>query len=342
MVLTNEPAFDPSTPPLPGCNDVLARESRLLVELAQLADDRAAAEVRVEAQYQAASKSAERAFQDSRAALATELEIERRDAASDYAEQRQPCPGASRAANGGRRARPGRLAGRRGRGIRQGATQAERKLKETRWEAETLFEASKDIAPRQLKEFEQLVESWQVRVRQEHEDAQNLLVQWRLPWSNAALRWRRHRGGQWLARLAGARQLRDRRAASSWRRCALPPLAASFVPMWPFGIGGHRVGRGGTGPRLGLHRGPVVLLRVGFRAAGWRPACYLRRLAQRQADEIYPRLDQATLEAEALAQAALDDARTRAAAQQAELVAQREFGPGSSRRRLYRPDAAYH
>ncbi len=62
---------------------------------------------------------------------------------------------------------------------------------------------------------------------------------------------------------------------------------------------------------------------IGF-ALGLAACLYLRRLARQQIDEIYPKLDQATLEAEALAQSALDDARARAAAQQAELIARRD------------------
>ncbi len=62
---------------------------------------------------------------------------------------------------------------------------------------------------------------------------------------------------------------------------------------------------------------------LGF-AVGLAACLYLRRLSRQQIDAIYPRLDQATLEAEALAQSALEDARARAAAQQAELLARRE------------------
>ena len=324
MSLTPESDLEPSDEPQrgPEVPDVLARESRLLVELAQLADDRAAAELRVEAQYQAASKSAQRAFEDGRVALATELEIGRRDLAGDYGEQRQHALARYERESAEVERELAELQADVAREFDKSRRKAERKLKETRWEADTLYEASKDIAPRQLKEFEEVVESWQARVRQEHEDAQNLLIQWGQPWSNAAQEVNPEaESGGWLPRL----QERVNFVIAERQRLAglrIAPLAASYALLWPFGTAGIALAVTALAPGWGAVAAAVLLV-LGF-AVGLAACLYLRRLSRQQIDAIYPRLDQATLEAEALAQSALEDARARAAAQQAELLARRE------------------
>ena len=210
-----------------------------------MADDRAAAELRVEAQYQAASKSAQRAFEDGRVALATELEIGRRDLAGDYGEQRQHALARYQRESAEVERELAELQADVAREFDKSRRKAERKLKETRWEADTLYEASKDIAPRQLKEFEEVVESWQARVRQEHEDAQNLLIQWGQPWSNAAQEVNPEaESGGWLPRL----QERVNFVIAERQRLAglrIAPLAASYGAVVAVRHGGHRAGGDG-------------------------------------------------------------------------------------------------
>ena len=63
----------------PDAADPLARMQRFVGELARLADERAALERSIEAQYLAGRKSAERSDEESRSALLLSLDQERRD-----------------------------------------------------------------------------------------------------------------------------------------------------------------------------------------------------------------------------------------------------------------------
>jgi ABC-type multidrug transport system fused ATPase/permease subunit len=309
--------------------DPQARAVRLLAEVVQLAADRAAAESRVEAQFQAARGAAGRAAQDIRQALAAELEIERRDVDSDYAEQRRHALSRFQHETSTVEREFADLQRQVAEEFQKAGKKAERKLKEARWEAEMLFEASKEIAPRQLKEFEGLVDSWLLRARTEREEAQKRLTEWRQPWRDAppvaekstaepldAMALLQQRVNFVIAQRLQLTQLR------------VPPVAASLALVWVFVFGGLLLSALAVGTGLG---GNAAVAAGSICAAlGVAVSIYLRKLARSQVEAIYPSLGQAALEAETLAERALDEARARAAAQQAEVVQRRERGLGTA------------
>ncbi|MBI3838825.1 MAG: cell division protein FtsK [Planctomycetia bacterium] len=298
--------------------DPLAREARFLAELRQLAAERAAEEARIESQYQAASKTALRGFEESRQSIFAQLEIERSDLASDYDEQRRHAASRFEIETSAIEGEFAQVRQEIAQEFESKAQRAERKLKEACWEAETLYEASKDVAPNQLKEVEQKLDTWLELVRIEREEAHALLTLWRQPSSDVVPQ------GESLAIVTGdlPARLQERvnfvtaqRAELS--RLRVPPLVASWALVWVYALAGLLLAAVVEVIGLGLAGAAAALLATAAIGAG--VSFYLRKLAGLHIEEIYPPLRQATREAEALVQRVLDDARSRAAAQQAEI-----------------------
>jgi DNA segregation ATPase FtsK/SpoIIIE, S-DNA-T family len=298
--------------------DPLAREARFLVDLKQLAADRAAEEARIESQYQAANKTAQRGFEESRQSLFAQLEIERSDLASDHDEQLRHAASRFEIDSSAVERQFAQLREKVAQEFESKAQRAERKLKEARWEAETLYEASKDLAPNQLKEIEEKLDTWLEVVRIEREEAQSLLTLWQWPSSDAISEgeFPQLAAGDLAARLQECVNFvaaqRERLA-----RLRVPPLAASWALVWVYAFAGLLLAALAEGIGLGLLGAAGALLAAA--ATGGGISFYLRKLAGAHVESIYPPLCQAAREAEALVQRILYDARARAAAQQVEI-----------------------
>ncbi len=302
--------------------DAQAREVQFLVDLAQLVTERQAAESRVTAQYQAASNAAKRAGEDSRRALAVELEVERRDLESDYAEQRRHAAARFEQEAATVERQFSELQHLVAQEHELSAKKSERKLKEAGWEAETVYEAARHIAPRQLQEFETLVAGWLERARSEREDAEALLSQWRQAVPDVPSPPPLPSEGT-TATLADVEE-RVQFAISQRQQLGqlrVPALAAHFTLAWVFVLSGLALAGVAWGTEQGAGMAVGILLL--FVALGVGCSFYLRHLARQQILAVYPPLSAATQDAERLAEQAVAAARARAAAQQAEVEQRR-------------------
>lgn len=147
------------------------REIEFLAELSRVIDERVAVEGRIAAQFQAAAKSAARGFQESRQAVVERLENERLDAAADYADQRRHALARYQHDTQAIENELAALQQEAAKTLANGQKRAERKRDEACWQAETLYEASKDLAPRQLEQFERNLDACLTSVRADHDVA---------------------------------------------------------------------------------------------------------------------------------------------------------------------------
>ncbi len=301
----------------------LVWQTQFLTDLARLAADRAAAETQIEAQRRFGKSAADRAFQESRLALDEWLETERRNVASDYDKQRQFALSRFELDSTTIEREFAELQRQAAAEFEAAREHAERRLTETRWEAETLFEASKDVAPRQLKEFEEKIETWLMRVRDEKQQADGLLVLWRQPRSETTSE--AASVSTEIRDFATRLQERVNFAADERVRLStlsVPPLAASLVLVWLYLLIGLLLSAVAAAMGMGALGVSGALLITSVAGMGF--SYFLRTLARSQIASIYPLLVQASHEAERLAQLALADARAHTDVQQQEIIERRE------------------
>ena len=298
-------------------------QAEFLADLVRLAADRAAAETQIEAQRRSGKSAADRIFQESRQTLVGWLETERRNVASDDAEQRQLAVSRFELDSTAIEREYADLQRQAAEEFEAAREHAERRLTETRWEAETLFEASKDVAPRQLKEFEEKIETWLARVRDEKLQADGLLVLWRQPGLESTSETAsvsteiQDFASRLQERVGFVADERVRLAALS-----VPPLAASLVLVWIYLLIGLLLSAVAAAMGMGALGVSGALLMTSVAGMGF--SFFLRTLARSQIEAVYPLLVQASQEAESLAQLALADARAHTDAQQHEIAERRD------------------
>lgn len=305
--------------------DPIAREAEFLAALARVIRDRLGVESRIAAQFQAAAKSAARGFQESRRAVVDRLENEQLDAAADYADQRRHALSRYQHDTQSIENELAALQQEAAKTFASGEKRALRKLDEVRWEAETLYEASKDLAPKQLEQFERNLDACLSSVRADHEVACELLNQWR--YSTEAEKEGPDAPPLDVPASELTTRLQDRASFVATERARLaelrvPPLAVKWVVPWvSLAVSGVAfvvaLAAGG-----GLGGAIVALLLCALIGGGAQ--YFLLRLARQQLDAIYPALRMAVCDAECLGRRALEEGRSRAAAQQAEVVARRD------------------
>jgi len=322
MVVTS----DTSTPrPAEGAGDPIAREAQFLAELSEVIAARQAVESRIAAQFQAATKSAARGFQERRQSLAERLANEKLDSAADYSDQQRHALSRFQHDSQIIERELAELQQEAAKTFAAGEARARRKLDEARWQAETLYEASKDLAPRQLEQFQSNLNACLSGVREEHEVAQALLAEWRYPTEPDA--------DEPLAPPLAVpsneltSRLQDRAAfvAAERARLALlklPPIAVRWVPAW------IALGVAILAPVIALASGAGTAIAVGALVLtgviGAGIQYYLLKLVRQQLDAIYPPLRMAVSDAECLGRRADEEAKAQAAAQQAQVVARRD------------------
>ena len=302
-------------------DDPIEREVAFLAELERLAALRSAAQTQIEAQHRARVTAATRTFEETRRSVRRSPgDGARRDMASDYSEQRRHAT--SRCATRRRWPRkPSRTCSKTSSANSSSIRSAPRRLKDSRWEAETLYEAARHTAPKRLAEFEGLVETWLARVRSEGVEAAHLLLAWSQASPIVTSPVELSVAGDPLVRM----QERVNFAIAQRQQLAalrLPPAVAGPSLIW----GGVLVGMSLAAVSVAIGWGavPAVALFCVSSAVGIGLRFFLRRKAAASIAEIYPALCQAVVDAEALGGQAVNAARKRAAAEQAEVVARRE------------------
>ncbi|MEX0676243.1 MAG: FtsK/SpoIIIE domain-containing protein [Pirellulales bacterium] len=302
--------------------DPRAQEAQFLAELTRLAAERAATEEAIDSQHRAAKNAAERSLHDERQHLARDLEQAKADAAEDFDEQCRHATARFEYDTAQVEQAFVELQRRVTAACKKHRKSARRDLKEARWEAETMFEATQDLAPRQLKEFRLALQARLAGLAIERDAARNLLTDWHARWAIAPADSRPPTisGTDFLERL-GERIDFVVEQRMALNRLRMAPLAARYAPLWVF------VAVGAATVALGLYASwsttAIAVSLAAALAAGIASSIAFLRFAGRQVSRIYRPLCEAACDAEAAAASALDDARAKTAARQAEVVEHR-------------------
>ena len=202
--------------------------------------------------------------------------------------------------------------------------QAQQALEAGYKQAESQFDARKKLAPSQLADFEQQLEAWRVRIREDREEAQKLLTKWRMtsfgaglvkPFEEteasgdlaAQLQERLNIVGQSIAEL---KKLHSPSLSKSWLlKLSYPVISAILAGLaWQFEMEPIVIGAAG-----------IIPLVVGISLS-----LLFRSLARGSVRELYPQLCRAASEAESLMKQSLSAARVQTGHQQTKLGEQRE------------------
>ncbi|REK11188.1 MAG: cell division protein FtsK [Planctomycetota bacterium] len=304
-------------------SDPRAAEARFVADLEEKIAERASSEQSIAAQYRAACNAADRGFREQREKLAAEVEQERADAAEDYTEQQRHAAARFEYETSRVECEFVELQQRVSEEFKQGCTRAEAEWKDARWEAEAMFEATKDVAPRELEAFEKNVETWLERLEAERDEAHRLVASWRTAWAedDSAETPPPDMSGDLLA------QLRDKVNFVGEQRMALAglqvaPPAAQFAPAWLFGL--VAIGCLVGGLLAGWTVLAVIVATLAAVTAGASLSIALLRYAGHQVAKLYEPLCLAARDAEAIAERAVADARERTARRQAEVEQRRK------------------
>lgn len=302
----------------------VAREVQVLVDLAQLAANRKAAEEQMAAQFDAATRSATRSLESARQAFDAELETARRDAANDVSEMRRHALTRFQTESAAVQQELTDLERRTDEEFHGTQQRAFQKLKESRWEAEAVFEAAKVVGPKQLGQLEHTLGTWRERVRVEKEEADRLLSDWgfqelrdgALPVEPLEIP-----PGDLAGRLQHCVDLVSG-LRGELSELSLPALVRSLLLIWGAILVGVLLGA----VLFALQLPPIVAVAAAVivTVMGIGLRWYLRRVAASQMLETYPALCQAAQHAEGLMQAALDESRARAASRLTELTARHQ------------------
>ena len=127
---------------------------RFVADLTSLAADRAMEESRIESRRETGLKVAQRNLQESQEKLATWFKRELSDAATEKADRRQAASARFQVESAACERQFVHVQEQAAEEFDAGMRLAKRTLEETGWEAEAYFDGNKQIAPKQLEEFD--------------------------------------------------------------------------------------------------------------------------------------------------------------------------------------------
>jgi hypothetical protein len=156
-----------------------ARELALLVDLKQVSADRAAAETRIETEYQSALQQAETQRQESRAALSARYESDERAAHRQHDDNRRTIAEEADRRQAESESEFDLLLARITDGFNARGERARKQHEESVWEARQAFDGAAEVPARQCDELQQQLDAGLATANSQMEDCRKLLARWR-------------------------------------------------------------------------------------------------------------------------------------------------------------------